>query len=39
MADIVHAKEWIEYSQNDYDAAVALESIMWPKFLEAVCYH
>ena len=39
MADIKHVKKWLEYSQNDYDAAVVLESTVWPKFLEAVCYH
>ena len=39
MKDTDHAKEWLKYAQNDYDAALVLESTIWPKFIEVVCYH
>jgi len=39
MADIEHAKEWLDYAQRDYDFAVDVESQFWPKHMEKICYH
>jgi len=39
MADMEHAKEWLEYAQRDYDFAVDVESHFWPKHMEKICYN
>jgi len=39
MADIEHAKEWLDYAQRDYDFAVDVEGQFWPKHMEKICYH
>lgn len=38
MADMEHAKEWLDYAQRDYDFAVDVESNFWPKHMEKICY-
>jgi hypothetical protein len=36
MADMEHAKEWLDYAQRDYDFSVDVESHFWPKRLSSI---
>jgi HEPN domain-containing protein len=38
MDEINEAQRWIEYAQNDFEAATILSTQLKPKF-EIVCYH